>query len=211
MKGSINDTGVVPCHGCSPAKKSNLNFMLPSVLKRFRRHLLVVPAGCDVCCTPDGRVRSPPSRQEVDGACPGYGMLGFHSCSWTVCDQMTPAPRFWSCFCIGRGHAHVQGGPNSWDSSGSENISQPGLRCCEPSGFRCDAWVCEFQSAHHSMKACVVSSRSFGGAAVRTRVQVMKPLAGDVRVAQVSDSRNLLPSSFGEECALQTPVSSPIG
>ena len=33
----------------------------------------------------------------------------------------------------------------------------------------------------------------------RTRVQVMEPLVGDARVAQVFDSRNLLPSSFGEE------------
>ena len=40
----------------------------------------------------------------------------------------------------------------------------------------------------------------------RTRVEVIEPLVGDMRVAQVFDSRNLLPSSFGEECA-----SSPIG
>ena len=26
-----------PCHGCSPAKKSNLYFVFPSALKRFRR------------------------------------------------------------------------------------------------------------------------------------------------------------------------------
>ena len=41
----------------------------------------------------------------------------------------------------------------------------------------------------------------------RTRVQVREPLLGDVRVAQVFDSRNLLPSSSGEECVLQTPES----
>ena len=41
----------------------------------------------------------------------------------------------------------------------------------------------------------------------RTRVQVIKPLVGDKRVAQVFDPRNLLPGSFGEECVLQTPQS----
>ena len=72
IQGSINDTGEqplcpcrrvrqnCPCQGCSPAKKSNLNFMFPSALRRFRRHLLAVPAGCDVCCmlqcASDGRV-----------------------------------------------------------------------------------------------------------------------------------------------------------
>ena len=44
----------------------------------------------------------------------------------------------------------------------------------------------------------------------RRRVQVIEPLVGEVRVAQVFDSRNLLPSSFGEECVLQTLESSPI-
>ena len=39
-----------PCHGCSPAKESYLNFVFPSVLERFRRHLLAVAAGFDVCC-----------------------------------------------------------------------------------------------------------------------------------------------------------------
>ena len=42
-----------------------------------------------------------------------------------------------------------------------------------------------------------------------TRVQVTEPLVGDVRLAQVFDSRHLLTVSFGEECALQ-PESSPI-
>ena len=46
-----------------------------------------------------------------------------------------------------------------------ENISQPGLRRCQPSGLRGDAWVSEFQSTQHAVNACVVSSRGFGGAA----------------------------------------------
>ena len=62
MKGSINDTGEEPlcpklpvsCHGCSLAKKSNLMFMFPSALKRFRRHLLSIPAGSYVCCMLQG-------------------------------------------------------------------------------------------------------------------------------------------------------------
>ena len=44
----------------------------------------------------------------------------------------------------------------------------------------------------------------------RARVQVVEPLVGDLRVAQVFDSCHLLPSPFGEECVLQTPESSPI-
>ena len=53
----------------------------------------------------------------------------------------------------------------SWDSSGGENISRPGLRCCQPSGFRGDTPICECQTTHHSENACVVSPRGFGGAA----------------------------------------------
>ena len=40
------------------------------------------------------------------------------------------------------------------------------------------------------------------------RVHMMEPLVGDMRVAQVFDPRDLLPSSFGDEYALQTPESS---
>ena len=104
-------------------------------------------------------------------------------------------------------------------------VAASGLLC----GFRGDAWVSEFQTAHHSVNACVVSPRSFGGAAglsvfqlwvqggaaqsalaescprpvsksflrvgdvvvrrqdtSRARVQVIEPLVGDAREAQVS-------------------------
>ena len=63
------------------------------------------------------------------------------------------------------GRPHIQGGAASWDSSDGEHIGRPALRCCEPYGFLSDAWVCEFQSAHHGVNACVVSSRGFGSAA----------------------------------------------
>ena len=85
VEGSINDTGEeppcpwrrgrqnCPCHGSSAAKKSNLNLMSPSALERFSRHLLAVPAGCDVCsllqCLCDGRVspiRRPDKRSIVN-------------------------------------------------------------------------------------------------------------------------------------------------
>ena len=39
----------------------------------------------------------------------------------------------------------------------------------------------------------------------RERVQVVEPFVGDLRVAQVFNPRNLLPNTFGEDCALQTP------
>ena len=44
----------------------------------------------------------------------------------------------------------------------------------------------------------------------RARVQVVEPVVGDLRVAQLFNSRHLLPGTFGEECVLQTPESSPI-
>ena len=70
-----------------------------------------------------------------------------------------------SCRCNGGGHTHIQGRTASGDSSSGENISPPGLRCCETTGLRGDAWVREFQTAHHSENARVVSSRGFSGAA----------------------------------------------
>ena len=68
------------------------------------------------------------------------------------------------CRCNGGGHAHVLGRTASGDSSGSENISWPGLRNCEPPGFRGDAWVCQFHATNCGMHARVVP-RGFGGAA----------------------------------------------
>ena len=43
----------------------------------------------------------------------------------------------------------------------------------------------------------------------RACVQVVEPLVGDLRVAQVFDPRDLLPGPFGEY-VLQTPESSPV-
>ena len=91
--------------------------------------------------------------------------LEFLDCSETMFDQrllllrLLEPPLRWV-----RLHTHP-GGAASRDSSGSENISRPGLRRGEPSGFRIGAWVCEFQSTQHGVNACVVSSCGFGGAA----------------------------------------------
>ena len=70
-----------------------------------------------------------------------------------------------SCRCNGGGHTHVQGRAASGDSTGGENISQPGLRSSEPPGFRSDARVCKFHAADHSVNARTASSRGFGCAA----------------------------------------------
>ena len=111
VQGSVNDTGKeplgpcsrvrqnCPCHGCSPAKESDLDFVFPSVLKRFRRHLLTVTAGCDVCCTlqcsSNGRVWSP-------FCCPDKGTIvnALVAQIWDVmpvvgqfCDQTLPGLR----------------------------------------------------------------------------------------------------------------------
>ena len=72
---------------------------------------------------------------------------------------------FKSSLCCISCHTHIQSRTASWDSSGSEEISRPGLRCCEPSGFRGDAWVCEFQSTQNCMNASAVPSSGYGGAA----------------------------------------------
>ena len=46
---------------------------------------------------------------------------------------------------------------------------------------------------------------------LRARVQVVEPFVGDMRVAQVFDSRHLLPRTFGEElCSIRPPELSPI-
>ena len=69
-------------------------------------------------------------------------------------------------------------------------------------------------TSHH--KSATKSFLNIGDVVVRrqetsrARVQVVEPLVGDRLVAQVFDSCHLLPSSFGEECVLQTPGSRPI-
>ena len=101
-------------------------------------------------------------------------------------------------------------------------------RAVSPSGFGGAAGFSVFklevqeggaQSALAASCPCLVSKSFFlhvGDVVVRrqntsrTRVHVIAQLVGDVRVAQVFDS-HILPSSLGEECALQTPESSPIG
>ena len=181
---------------------------------------------------------------------PGYANLGFHA--YRLRNSLRCVTS--CCSCIGRGYTHVQGGTATGDSSGGENTSRPGLQSCELFGFCGDAWGCEFFTAYHSVNACVMPPRGFGGAAgfsvlvlwvqerttysaltqacprsvsnsflhvggvivrrqdtSRTCVEVVEPFVGDLRVAQVFDPRNLLPGSFGEECVLQAPESSPVG
>ena len=107
MKGPVDDTGEEPlclcrwirqnwpCHGCSPTKKSYLDFVFPSALERFRQNLLIMPAGCDVCCvlqcSSDGQVRSPVRRPDKRAVV--NSDLRFRLSSGKVCDQMTLAPR----------------------------------------------------------------------------------------------------------------------
>ena len=82
-----------PCHGCSPAKKSNSNFMLQSALKRFRRHLLAIPGGRILQCSSDGKVWSTIRRADkgsIVNALVAQVWDFIPTISWTVCDQMTP-------------------------------------------------------------------------------------------------------------------------
>ena len=55
------------------------------------------------------------------------------------------------------------------DSSGSggghRSASRHGCVAVSPSGFRGNAWVCEFQSVHDGVNACVVPTSGLGGAA----------------------------------------------
>ena len=67
-------------------------------------------------------------------------------------------------------------------------------------------------TSHSTYKPCQcsVSKSLLHMGDVVMRRQMVEPVVGDLRVAQVFNPRNLLPSAFGEKCALQTPASSPI-
>ena len=62
-------------------------------------------------------------------------------------------------------HTYIQSRAASWDSSGSKEISQSGLRFCESSGFRGDGWVRIFQSTEDGGNASIVCPSGLGGAA----------------------------------------------
>ena len=53
----------------------------------------------------------------------------------------------------------------SWDSSGGKNISRPGLRSGESSGFRSIARVRKFHAANNCVNTRTVHPRGFSGAA----------------------------------------------
>ena len=241
------------------AQESDLDFVFPPAMKGFRRQRLPVPAGGNVCSvlkrSSDGWMRRPvrgPNRRAVVKI-----LLPQFSEFISVMRQFTIECRLCSissgCRCNGGGHAHVQGRAASGDSSGSESIGRPGLRSCEPLGFRGNAWVCQFHAADYGVNARVVLPRGFGVAAgfcvlqlrvqegatasslaishpdsrtesflhvgdvivrredtSRARVQVVKPLVGDLGVAQVLNPGDLLPGTLGEERVLQAPETRPI-
>ena len=113
-----------------------------------------------------GAVAHPQSRQEVDIECPVVAVPRFRFCGVgglrpnAAC---AASPR--AANATEEAHTNVHGGATSGHSSGGENISRPGLRSSEPSGFRSNARVCEFRTAHHSVNARVVSSRGHESAA----------------------------------------------
>ena len=145
----------------------------------------------------------------------------FHFCSTRVCDQMPPVLRLrelplkWR-----RPHTHIQGRTASRDSSGGKNVRRPGLRSSEPSGFRSNArpglqvscrrpqrertrgvqegTAASTLSTTHP-ESVAESFLNIGNVVrrqdtSRARVQVVEPLVGDLRVAQVFGSCHLLPS-----------------
>ena len=83
-------------------------------------------------------------------------VLDFFACSWTVFRSNAAC----AACCMERGLSDTSG-----DSRGGKESSRPGLRCCEPSGFRGDAWVSKIQPTSNCVNASVVSSCGFGGAA----------------------------------------------
>ena len=65
----LKDSEELPVTGpLALTNKSHLDFVFPSALKHFRRHLLPVAAGCNVCCilqcSSDGGVWSPVRRPD---------------------------------------------------------------------------------------------------------------------------------------------------
>ena len=120
----------------------------PPAMKGFRRQMLPVPTGGNVCCvlkrSSDGlmrpAVRGPHKRAEVNTLLPQFSDF------ISVIRKFTIECRLCSisvgCSCNGGGHAHVQGRTASGDSSSSKNTNQPRLRSSEPPGFRCSSGVC---------------------------------------------------------------------
>ena len=153
MQGSVNDACEEPTppsqrvwencagHGCPPLLESDLDFVLPSAMKGLRRLMLPVLAGGDVCrvlkCSSDGRMRPPircPEQAAVNVLLSKF--FRFHFCSASVTIKCRLRSISASCRCNGGGYAHVQGRTAAWDRSGGKNISRPGLRSGESSGFR---------------------------------------------------------------------------
>ena len=109
------------------------------------------------------------SGQGVDSECLDGASLGFHAYGWTVFDETLPAlPALRHLeLLLHRERAHTKGHPGPRDTSGGEKISSPGLSYSEPSGFRGNSWVCEFQSAHDGVNACAVPTSGFGRSVVK--------------------------------------------
>ena len=158
------------CHGCFPTKESDLDFVLLSALERFRRHLLAVPTGSDVCCVlrcPGGWVWSPVRRPDQKATVSALvtKFRDFVSAVGKFAIKGPLAPRLlvlllhWK-----RTHTHIQSRTASWESGG-ENNSRPGLRSCEPPGFRRDVQVRKFHAADHGVNARVAPPHGFGSAA----------------------------------------------
>ena len=83
------------CHGCPPSQESDLDFVLPPGTKGFRRQMLPVSAGGDVCRalkrSSDGWMRPPVRRPHKWAVVNKYrvaSILRFHFCNSTGYDRM---------------------------------------------------------------------------------------------------------------------------
>ena len=177
VQSSINDAGEEPlgpcwrvwqhcaCRGCSPSEESDLGLMFPPAMKGFRREMLPVSAGGDVCRvlkrSSDGRMRPPMSTLTGGSEYSVASILRFHFCNATVHGRM-PSPRAAAMEeATHTSRAALRPGTAAVD----ENVSRPGLRNCEPPGFRGNAKVCQFHAADHFVNTSVVPPRGFGVAA----------------------------------------------
>ena len=158
---------------------------------------LPVPTGGNVCCvlkrSSDSQVRSsvrcPNERAIVNTLLPQL-----HNFISVIQEFAIKCRLSASCRCNGGGHTHIQGRIASGESSGGENISQPGLRSSETPGFRRSARVCQFRAADHGVNARVVPPRGFGGAAGFCVFQLW--VQRGTAATALAASHPLLPSLF---------------
>ena len=107
--------GRTASHGRPPTQESNMDFVFPPAMKRFRRQMLPVPAGGNVCCVlkrssgnwARSPVSSPHKRAVMNTLLPQFSDFIPVLREFTIESRLCSISA--SCRCNGGGHPHVQG------------------------------------------------------------------------------------------------------